>query len=292
MTDDPIGVRVQRMPVADQALALAAIASGRSEDGTFTGRAVVDLFYEASLPAPPRIDNILAGLKRAGRATPGKTRGTWSLTPLGRQRAAEVAGDDAAALLAEALPGGADLAHLRHPLIPSSLAPPQLVQPIAEFTKSSPSASNVFGMTRFPDEDEEPDGPDPVAAALGATGDALEGHGLRFVLASQRAMVDDLWGNVAAHMWSCNYGVAFFEDRRGRGMNYNLVIDVGAMLMVARRCLLLKDSSIARMPTDLVGFIYKSVDLDDPATVTRAVHEWAAQDLALGACNACADEDG
>lgn len=96
-----------------------------------------------------------------------------------------------------------------------------------QFTKSSPSAGNVFGMTRFP-HDDDVDGPDPVAACLAVTGDALDRHGLRFLLASQRALVDDLWGNVAAHMWSSNYGIAFFEDRRGRGMNYNLVIEVGA----------------------------------------------------------------
>jgi hypothetical protein len=88
-------------------------------------------------------------------------------------------------------------------------------------------------------------------------------------------------------MWASNCGVAFFENRRGRGFNYNLVIEVGAMLMAGRRCLLLKDASIERMPTDLVGLIYKSVDLDDPVTVARAVHEWAKEDLALGACGEC-----
>lgn len=287
MTDEPIGIRVQRMPVADQALVLASIASGRTEDGTFSGRAVTQLFYDTSLPAPDKIANVFTTLKRNGWATPAKDRGSWKLTPLGRQRTSKLVGDDAVALLAEALPGGAELGHSRHPLIPSSLAPPQLLRPVADFTKVSPSAGHVFGMTRFPDADEEPDGPDPVAAALEATDGALGGHGLRFLLASQRALVDDLWGNVQAHMWSSNYGVAFFEDRRGRGMNYNLVIEVGAMLMAGRRCLLLKDSSIERMPTDLVGHIYKSVDLDDPRTITTAVHEWAREDLSLGKCKDC-----
>ncbi len=287
MTDESIGVRVQRMPMADQVLVLASIASGRSEAGTFSGRTVMELFFDTALPAPPRIGSVFTILKRAGRATPAKAHGAWSLTPLGQQRVSELVGDDAAALQAESLPGGADLGHSRHPLIPSSLAPPQLLRPVAGFTKSSPSARHVFGMTRFPDGDEEPDGPDPVAAALEVTGGALDCHGLRFLLASQRALVDDLWGNVAAHMWSSNYGIAFFEDRRGRGMNYNLVVEVGAMLMAGRRCLLLKDSSVERMPTDLVGFIYKSVELDDPATIAQAVHEWARDDLALGKCKAC-----
>ena len=85
-------------------------------------------------------------------------------------------------------------------------------------------------------------------------------------------------------MWSRNYGVAFFEDRRGHGMNYDLVIVVGAMLVLGRRCLLLEDSSIDKMPTGLVSHIYKPVDLDDPATTSRAVHGRAWNGLALGRC--------
>lgn len=287
MTVESIGVRVQRMQIRPRTLVLASIASGRSEDGTFSGRAVMELYDDIALPPPAKVGNVFANLKASGWATPAKARGAWRLTPLGQQKAAELVGEDAAALLAESMPGGANLGHLRHPLIPSSLAPPQLVRPVADFTKASPPAGHVFGMTRFPDGDEEPDGPDPVAAALEVTETALDGHGVRFLLASQRALVDDLWGNVAAHMWASNYGIAFFEDRRGRGMNYNLVIEVGAMLMAGRRCLLLKDSSIKTMPTDLVGFIYKSIDLDDPATVAQAVHEWANDDLSLGKCKDC-----
>ena len=38
------------------------------------------------------------------------------------------------------------------------------------------------------------------------------------------------------------------------------------------------------MPTDLVGKIYKSVDLKKPETVERALHAWIRDDLALGPC--------
>jgi hypothetical protein len=40
------------------------------------------------------------------------------------------------------------------------------------------------------------------------------------------------------------YGVTFFEDRRGRGMNYGLTIEVGCMLMAGRRFGLLKNTTI------------------------------------------------
>ena len=60
--------------------------------------------------------------------------------------------------------------------------------------------------------------------------------------------------------------MAFFEGRRGRGMNNNLTIEVGCMLMAGRRCGLLKDFSIERMPTNLIVRIYTSVDLEQPST--------------------------
>ncbi len=189
MKDNSIGVRIQRMQIADQTLILASIASGRSVDGTFSGRAVKGLFYDTTLPAPAKISNVIAGLGRGGLTAPAKAYGEWSLTPVGRQQVADLVGNDAAALLAEALPGGADLAHSRHPLIPASLAPPQLLGPVAEFTKSSPSASQVFGMTRFPVASAESEGRDPVAAGLEAAAAALDAHSLRFLLASQRVLV-------------------------------------------------------------------------------------------------------
>lgn len=103
-------------------------------------------------------------------------------------------------------------------------------------------------------------------------------------------MVDDLWANVAAHMWASQYGIAFFEDRRKKGLNYNLTIEVGSMLITGRRCALLKDRSIVKMPTDLVGKIYKSVDFGKSETISDALHEWIRDDLNLGPCSACADK--
>ncbi len=59
------------------------------------------------------------------------------------------------------------------------------------------------------------------------------------------------------------------------------------MLMADRRCALLKDRTIPRMPRDLVGRVYEPVDLDDPETVIAAIHTWIREDLALGDCPRC-----
>jgi hypothetical protein len=83
-------------------------------------------------------------------------------------------------------------------------------------------------------------------------------------------------------MWACRYGVALFEDRVDRGLNHNLLIEVGAMIMTGRRCALLKDGSIEKMPTDFVGMIYKSVDLSEEDTVAAVVRAWIKHDLSIG----------
>jgi hypothetical protein len=141
-------------------------------------------------------------------------------------------------------------------------------------------------MTRFPDQQDEEIG-DPIAPAIEAVKAACEAHGLEFHLASDRAIVDELWSNVAAHMWACKYGIAFFEDRRSKGLNYNLTIEVGSMLITGRRCALLKDVSIKRMPTDLVGQIYKAVDMKVRDDVAKVVHVWLRDDIDVGSCAKC-----
>jgi 3-deoxy-D-manno-octulosonate 8-phosphate phosphatase KdsC-like HAD superfamily phosphatase len=101
------------------------------------------------------------------------------------------------------------------------------------------------------------------------------------------AIVDGLWANVAAYMWASKYGIGFFEDREGKGLNYNLTIEIGAMLMTGRRCALLKDSTVDRMPTDLVGHIYKSVEISALTSISTTLHGWISEDLQLGRCPFC-----
>jgi hypothetical protein len=284
-SEHAIGVRVQSMSLLDQTLLLCILMAGR-QNGFVQGQQIADLFQTFSLPGPSKIGNAFSALANRGHLLQTTKRGEWRITPLGRAHAAKLLSQqDLAALAVEASDQGVDFASTRHTVVPPSLAPPEVVIALGKFLEQFPFETNVFGMTRFPDEDEE--GLDPVAGVLSQSRLVLEGHGMAFHLASDRAISDDLWANVSGHMWASSYGVAFFENRRNKGLNYNLTMEVGAMLMTGRRCLLLKDVSIDRMPTDLVGRIYKSVDLEKPTTVEHAIHDWVRNDLGLGACNKC-----
>ncbi|MFN2477244.1 MAG: hypothetical protein ABR526_12995 [Chthoniobacterales bacterium] len=161
------------------------------------------------------------------------------------------------------------------------------MKPIARLTEEFPFEQNVFLMTRFPQDASDTGYLDPIRDIIPVLRSALAKHGLVLHLASTRQLDDDVLGNVAAHMWACNYGVGILEDRLDRGLNYNVIAELGAMLMTGRRCALLKDSSIPSLPTDLVGQIYKPVDLSDAAQIEAAAHSWAANDIGLGRCADC-----
>jgi hypothetical protein len=289
---EPVGVRVQGLAGNDQVLALARLAETRSATGDFTVRAVDGLFHELRLPAPIRIDNVVTGLAKKGLVRKGKDRGAWRVTPVGKATSeALVSAIDLAALEAEAATTGARLGDAPHPVIlPEFGAPPSLIPALRKFLAEHEFDRNVFGMTRFPDDaEEEPS--DPVKKALDVARAVCEAHALEFHLAGDRKILDHLWPNVAAHMWASRYGIAFFEDLADPpwGLNYNLTIEVGSMMMTGRRCALLKDVSIQSMPTDLVGRIYEPVDLTRPKTVEHALHRWIRDELDLGPCGHCGD---
>lgn len=284
---DSVALRLQQLPTREQVLVLAQMAEARSKDGRATPADVTKLFEEFALPAPARVANFFTSLATTKLLTKTPARGKYRVTPLGRTTANELLSHlDVAALVAEsAAYKGSELGHAIHTVVPPSLAPPELIEPLRAFLDAHPFETNVFGMTRF--ADATAGDADPVAKALSTAREVCQSHGLEFHLASDRSIHDDLWTNIAGHMWASRYGVGLFEDLADRGLNHNLLIEVGGMLITGRRCALLKDGSLDRMPTDLVGRIYKSVDLADTDVVASTLHRWIRDDLDLGSCSSC-----
>ena len=282
-----IGVRLQAMKPYEQALVLARFAQARATDGQFAPKQLGMLFFEFALPNPGLISNLIAKLKSEHLLTKSAD-GLWQMTPLGRQTSIELLSEmDLASVKAESVSSNSVLGQVAHTVVPPTLAPPDLILALQSFLKEHPFETNVFGMTRFPEADGKNRKTDPVNPALEIAREVCALHGLQFHLASDRVMIDGLWQNVAAHMWASRYGIAFFEDSRDKGLNYNLNIEVGSMLITGRRCALLKDKSVPKMPTDLVGHIYKDVDLSKPKTVSNALHLWLRDDLNLKPCPEC-----
>jgi hypothetical protein len=264
------------------------LAENRSEDRWFDAGSVADLFEALRVPAPGILEAI-GKLEAARLVLKQRGRDRWALTPLGRTRIAQLVGlIDAASVEAEiSVAGSAELSQVRHPLIPPELAPERFAPAIRALLERFPFEHNVFLMTRFPKDEKETGLPDPVQRVIGATREALRHHGLTLHLASDRNLDDELFGNIAGHIWACKYGVGLFETRFGEEYNDNLQIEIGAMLMTGRRCALLRDRDTPDMSTDFIGHIYKPVDFDDLSAVSSTVHLWVAEDLGLGRCPHC-----
>lgn len=241
------------------------------------------MFELLRLPKPGNVSQGLASLASKGEVIRRRSGKAWSLTPEGRGSASQLMeGLDVRAVEAEiALVGSAELQQAQHPLIPPELAPVRWATAIGRLLDRFPFDTNVFCMTRFPREEKEDELPDPVRNVIATARETLDARGLKMHLASDRQADDELFGNIAAHMWACKYGIGLFETRFGEEFNDNLQIEVGAMLMTGRRVVLLKDRDTPDMPTDFVGHIYRSIDFDDPPSVVRELEAWASEDLGI-----------
>jgi hypothetical protein len=287
MNTGRLALEIQQLSSSEgRVVVVAHIAGLRNGDGWFESRHVDELFEALRVPAPKNTRATLTNLAGRGFVI-RRTTGGWSLTPIGRERAVSLIGDLDTAQVGVALADspGANFGSAQHSLLPPELAPVQWVSPIRRLLEKHPFETNVFCMTRFPLKDLNQ--PDPVRTVISTARTVLERHGLTMLLANERGADDGLFGNVAAHMWASQYGIGLFEDRVGKSLNYNVVIEIGAMVMTGRRCAMLKDVTAPSMPTDLVGHIYKDVDFEKSDQVADAIHRWVANDLFLGRCSEC-----
>jgi hypothetical protein len=282
-----IGLTLQGMPANQRVLILGSVAGMRAGHGWFTPDEVLVLFDALRLPPPGGVVRSLGQLRTADLV---RTRadGRWALTPQGQERVRRDMGEidpDLAGEMAET--PGAEFVSALHTTISPALAPARWQAGIARLLERYPFETNVFCMTRF----SRPGTPlpDPVPAVIERLREVMDAHGMKLHVASDRQAEDDLFGNVGAHMWACQYGLGLLENRLGgaAGLNDNVLIELGSMMVTGRRCAMLKDRTALGLPSDLTAQLYKSVDFDDLDAMSAAAHRWVADDLGLPRCASC-----
>ncbi len=291
LSEGSFALKVQLLPTAaDRVLVLGHVLGLANEGRRFTTAEIGRLFEKLHLPGPSNPSQSLGHLRSRQLVISHGTSRQWSLTPLGEKRVLQIVGElDTAKLQTElAQHPGAVFADARHSVIAPEFAPPRWNAGIARLLERFPFESNVFCMTRFPSSDDDSTFLDPVKEVVATLRAVLDQHGMTLHLASDRQIDDELLGNVAAYMWACRFGIGLLENRARRGLNYNVVIELGSMLMTGRRCAMLKDQTAPFLPSDLAGQIYKPLDFGDLASVSAAAHNWLAEDLGLGRCRDCA----
>jgi len=130
--------------------------------------------------------------------------------------------------------------------------------------------NNIFLMMRFRAGDQY----DEIHSAIKAE---LSKFGLKVLRADDKDYTGDLWENVCLYMLGSKYGVAVFEEIDLREFNPNVALELGFMTAQNKRCLLLKDQRMSKLPTDIVGKLYKEFDTYNISTTIRtAVQKWCA----------------
>jgi hypothetical protein len=95
------------------------------------------------------------------------------------------------------------------------------------------------------------------------------------VRADHRLYHDDLFENVRVYLHGCSFGIAFFEDAEAKGFNPNVSLEVGYLHALGKPVLHLKSSSLAGMPTDLLGKLYCPYDQKKIDDDTRSyISDW------------------
>lgn len=239
----------------------------------------------------PPLANISAtlGRLRASDLVMRPEKDSWALTPQGEARLTEDLAHVPTHALAVELgqASGSEFGKRHHPLIPPFLGPLGAEPGLARILETAPFEQNVMLVTRFPKSPE-----DHFAKLIPKLRDAVAAHGLVLQLASDGMAEDILWANVNTYMWACKYAIVLMDavardDDTDEALNYNVLIEIGGMLMTGRRCAILRDKSVPQMPSDLVGHIYKPTDLSDHDASVGEIHHWIREDLGLGECSEC-----
>ena len=261
----------------ERVLVMLRVAQMLNDDESAAPGDVAELFRDLHVTPPSNERQHLAQLRRRNLVMQPRA-GRWAVTPSGETQIQQLMGQLEVGELADIgkKAGEPEFAGAAHHRIDPALAPAMFQRGISEFQRNSPGSRNVFLMVRYPEEGDTYSTQPTIDTCRSALVEArMVAH-----LALDSAVDDQLFSNVGIYLWSCDFGVAVLEERQGQ-LNYNVVLEAGAMLMTGRRCLLLKDKSVERLPVDFIAHIHQSVDLDEPQTVDAAIRNWVANDLRL-----------
>lgn len=137
------------------------------------------------------------------------------------------------------------------------------------------AASTCFVMMRFGKTKAH----SKIEATIKST---LKKHGLVGLLARDREFHDELFPNILTYIHGCDFGIAVYERVETNDFNPNVALEVGYMLGLRKKVLLLKDQTLEALQTDLVGKLYREFDPQDPRkTIPAQVDSWLT-DQGLG----------
>jgi hypothetical protein len=111
-----------------------------------------------------------------------------------------------------------------------------------------------------------------IEAAIKAT---LKKYDFTGLLARDKEYHDEMLPNIQTYMHGCGFGIAVFERIQKEIFNPNVSLEVGYMMALKKRALLLKDQTLTALHTDLVGKLYRPFDVQHPdKTIGPQLERW------------------
>jgi len=162
-----------------------------------------------------------------------------------------------------------DKARMKHLNLPLGFQ--HLSRHFPDFLSDHPDINrNVFLMMRFNEGDQYVD----IARTIK---NELSEYGMNVFRADDKEYADDLWENVCVYMLGSTYGLAVFEQMDDRDFNPSVALELGFMMALNKRCLIIKDKRMDKMPTDIVGKLYKEFDTYQISeTLKKCIKDWAS----------------
>jgi hypothetical protein len=155
------------------------------------------------------------------------------------------------------------------PMHALSPVPVNISESLAHFRSDHPDPSKAaFIMMQFAETDAHHE----ITAKIKET---LDAQGLIGLRADDKTYHEDTYWNIATYMWGCGFGVAVFERIESNIYNPNVSLEVGYMLGLGKKVCFLKDRTLEKLNTDLLGKLYTQFDtrrIDQ--TLPRELTKW------------------
>ncbi len=138
---------------------------------------------------------------------------------------------------------------------PIESAPAHVRNSLLSFFADHPDYSrNCFLIMPFRDSR-------PLTEAQAAIRAVLAEYGFKVLRADDAVYSENVFTNIEAYMYGCRFAVSVIERSASEQHNANVALEIGYMLGLKKEVCLLKEKSVAALPSDLQGRLYTEFDM-------------------------------
>ena len=103
----------------------------------------------------------------------------------------------------------------------------------------------------------------------------LSKHKLNLLRADQKVYDDDVLANIETYIYGCSFAIAAFERIQNDVYNPNVSFEVGYLSGLKKPVCFLKEKTLPRLSTDLIGKLYYGFDIQEvETTLPPQVEKW------------------